>query len=207
MYMPPFEKLQTNNKEELLKTIRSTKQKMGRLRKKMEHPNYRDLIKKGPSDLTIYKCDRDFLKMAINKYVCLGGEYKEFKKDLKDLTFNERLNSLKRITFCYGDFISNNDKTIIDLSGEEIRVELYFLSDSVEKKTEITKEEFLRQLAELHIGEWRTHYSSDRYGVAICDGEQWKFKLEYEDGKTKTFTGFNAYPYNFEELLELFDCV
>ena len=39
--------------------------------------------------------------------------------------------------------------------------------------------------------------------MEVLDGEQWVLKFEYKDGKKKTFNGNNAYPYNFDELLEV----
>ena len=57
MYVPAFSKLETDDKKELLRIIRSTKQKMGWLRKKMEHPDYNNIEKVvSPSDLVVYKC-------------------------------------------------------------------------------------------------------------------------------------------------------
>ena len=204
MYMPPFERLQNASKEDLLKIIHSTKIKMGRLRKKMEHPDYKYRKEKVcPSDLVIYKCDRDFLNMAIVQYLILGGEYQESKKSLRDSAFNDRLEDIVKITFYNGGFFSTNEKTIIDLSGDELKVMSGSFSEVYEKITETTREEFLYRLGELHIGEWRSHYSCERYGMEVCDGIQWVLKFEYKDGKKKTFSGNNAYPYNFDELLEL----
>ena len=75
MYIPPFEKLEAANKEELLKIIKSIKIKMRRLKVKMEHPDYRYRTNiKCPTDLLIYKCDRNFLDRAIFKYIEIGGD-------------------------------------------------------------------------------------------------------------------------------------
>ena len=204
MYVPAFSKLETNDKEELLKVIRSTKQKMGWLRKKMEHPNYNNIEKiVSPSDLVVYKCERDFLYQAIAKYISLGGEYQESKKSLRDSAFNDKLEDIVKITFYNGGFFSTNEKTIIDLSGDELKVMSGSFSEIYEKITETTKEEFLYQLGELHIGEWRSNYSTKRFGIEVCDGVQWVLKFEYKDGKKKTYGGDNAFPYHFDELLEV----
>lgn len=45
MYRPPFEKLETGNKEELLNIIQQTKTRQAELRYIMEHPNYKLSIK------------------------------------------------------------------------------------------------------------------------------------------------------------------
>jgi len=204
MYVPAFEKLKTENKEELLKLIKATRIKMGRLKAKMEHPNYKNRKEKVcPSDLVIYKCDRDFLNSAILQYLILGGEYLETKLSLRDSAFNDKLEDIEKITFYSGGFFSTNEKTVIDLSGDELKVMIGSFSEVYERITEISKEEFIYQLGELHIGEWRCSYSPKRFGMEVLDGEQWVLKFEYKDGKKKTFSGMNAYPYNFDALLEL----
>lgn len=204
MYVPAFEKLKTENKEELLKIIKATRIKMGRLKAKMEHPDYKYRKEKVcPSDLVIYKCDRDFLNMAIVQYLILGGEYKDSKQSLRDSAFNDKLEDIVKITFYNGGFFSTNEKAVIDLRGDELKVMSGSFSETYEKITETTKEEFLYQLGELHIGEWRSHYSCKRYGMEVCDGIQWVLKFEYKNGKKKTFGGDNAFPYNFDELMEV----
>ena len=204
MYMPAFEKLKTENKEELLKLIKATRIKMGRLKAKMEHPDYKNKKEKVcPSDLVIYKCDRDFLNSAILQYLILGGEYLETKLSLRDSAFNDKLKDIEKITFYSGGFFSTNEKTVIDLSGDELKVMISSFSEVYERITEISKEEFIYQLGELHIGEWRSCYSTKRFGIEVCDGVQWALKLEYKDGKKKTYGGDNAFPYNFDELLDL----
>ena len=204
MYMPPFERLQNASKEDLLKIIHSTKIKMGRLRKKMEPPDYRyktEIV--SPSDDVIYKCDRDFLNRAIIKYISLGGDYKWSITEKKDTEFNDRLDVISKIVFYNGGFFSTNLKTVIDLSGDKPKLFAGSFSQVYEQDIEIDKEEFLYQLGELHIGEWRCSYSPKRFGIEVLDGEQWVLKFEYKDGKKKTFNGNNAYPYNFDELLDV----
>ena len=202
--MPAFEKLETGNKEELLKVIRSTKQKMGWLRNKMEHPDYRFRTEKRcPSELVAYKCERDYLNLAIAKYISLGGEYVEPAISLKDTRFNNRLEDISKITLIKSAFAVSSVKTVVDLTGDKVKMFSGSFDELYEKIVEIEKEEFIYQLGELHIGEWRSHYSPKRFGIEVCDGEQWVLKFEYKDGKKKFFSGDNAYPYNFDELLEL----
>jgi hypothetical protein len=170
----------------------------------MGHLDYKNRKEKVcPSDLVIYKCDRNFLNSAILQYLILGGESLETKLSLRDSAFNDRLEDIVKITFYNGGFFSTNEKTIIDLSGDEIKVMSGSFSEVYEKITETTKEELLYQLGELHIGEWRSHYSTKRFGIEVCDGIQWALKFEYKNGQKKTFGGDNAFPYNFDELLEV----
>ena len=93
--MPPFEEVKKASEDELLKIIRGIKKKMGRLRNSMEHPDYKYRTdKKCPSDLVIYKCDRDLLNMAIIRYISLGGDYKYGQTELNDTKFNDKLEDI-----------------------------------------------------------------------------------------------------------------
>ena len=62
-----------------------------------------------------------------------------------------------------------------------------------------TKDEFIKGIAELHIGEWKRSYVDPM----VLDGTQWSIDIEYEgDHKPVHIDGSNAFPYNFDDLLE-----
>jgi len=204
MYMPPYQELENASEEELLKIIRGTKSRMGRLRKKMEHPYYKENVEQRcPSDLVIYKCDRDFLNMAIIKYIAKGGDYKYSLKDLEDTSFNDNLENIKKIIFYNGTCFSIPIKTVIDLSGDKFKVKVGDFGDIASVETTYDKENFLYEFGELHIGEWRHFYSPSRYGIAILDGVQWFLEIQYKNGRKKKYAGSNAFPYNYDDLLSL----
>ena len=204
MYAPPFGRLKTKDKSELLKVIRSTKIKMGKLRRKMESPAYKEEVIVCPSNSTIYKCDREFLEMAIMEYTLLGGDYKESKKEVADRLFNERLKDVVKITFRKGGF-DRREKTIVDLTEEKPIFLFGFFGDFTERYGEIEKEDFLAELESMHIGEWKKEYRCEDYGLVVLDGEEWELVFEYKDGKTRSYYGHEAYPYNFDELLSLLE--
>ena len=203
MYNPPFNEIENASKEELLKIIRKTKVNMSRLINKMEHPNYASKPQKCPSDLTVYKCDKYFLEKAIIHYIAEGGNYKRSKKELNDIKFNEKLSKITKITFLEGEFLGVYNKTVVDLTENGVK---FFKGDKDEAfllETTCEKQDFLTDLAELHIGEWRKSYTTSRFGVYVLDGREWQLKIEYNDGSKKEFYGSNAYPYNFKELTAL----
>ena len=202
MYKPPFEDLD-KSKEELLKLINGTKNRMGRLRNVMEHPDYKYRAKKSPSDLVVYKCDRDFLNMAIIKYISKGGEYKYSKAELKDTNFNDNLENIKKIIFYNGTCFSIPKRTIIDLSSNELKISSGDYSEMFNVDTGYDKENFLYELGELHLGEWRPFYNTKKLGVAVLDGVQWFLEIQYKNGRKKKFSGSNAFPYNYDDLLSL----
>ena len=56
----------------------------------------------------------------------------------------------------------------------------------------------------MHIGEWRTSYTLERFGYHVCDGTQWELEIYFSKGhKPVKIYGDNAYPYNFDVLQEL----
>ena len=59
-------------------------------------------------------------------------------------------------------------------------------------------------MSDLNLGEWQRNYDLKKYGVYVLDGTQWELSIEYKNGR-KPFksSGDNAYPYNFNRLLEL----
>ena len=78
---------------------------------------------------------------------------------------------------------------------------------SVFMDIDMTKEEFLEEFSRLHIGEWRKHYNTRRYGYTVCDGTQWSLEINYSNGiKPVKIYGDNAYPYNFDSLKDLMGC-
>lgn len=64
------------------------------------------------------------------------------------------------------------------------------------------KEEFLDGINDLYIGEWQKSYSTSKYGIDVMDGQQWDLTIIYSDRKKVTISGDNAWPYNFDELLD-----
>lgn len=197
MYRPPFKKLETQNKEELLNIIKEIKLRLTELRDIMEHPNYK--CTKCPSELTMYKCDRDFLNMAITRYLALGGEYKYDDKELANIEFNEKVEQINKITLTAGGCLSLKDEVEVRFIGDEVRI--IFRNEEIVSNYD--KASFFKELEDLYIGEWQNEYSPDRFGIYILDGVEWELKIKYYDGTEKEYGGYNAYPYNYKDLLAL----
>ena len=70
----------------------------------------------------------------------------------------------------------------------------------------IDKQEFLKAFKDLRIGEWRKKYDTYRFNIAVMDGTQWHLEIYFSNGhRPVKIYGDNAYPYNFDRLLELFE--
>ena len=66
------------------------------------------------------------------------------------------------------------------------------------------KDEFLRKIQNLRMGEWRRYYDTRRFHYFVCDGTQWGIDIEYNNGhKPVSFSGSNSYPYNFNSFVRL----
>ena len=65
-------------------------------------------------------------------------------------------------------------------------------------------DEFLDELSNLHIGEWRHSYRPERFGYSYCDGTQWGLEIQFSNG-AKPFKSYgdNSYPYIFNKFQEL----
>ncbi len=188
MYIPPFDTLNTKNPYKILKIINSTKRRMAKLKRIMEHPNYK--VTTCPSELTMYKCDRDFLEKAISDYICLTGDYKFTKPELKDIKFNENINDLLKITYRTGAMPSSCvESLILDLTTI----------------CEEEKHNLLNLIKDLHVGEWRKSYSPERFGMCVLDGIGWDVTFEFTNGKKVTCEGNNAFPYNFQEFVDILE--
>lgn len=192
MYRPLFEKIETASKQELARVIQKTKNKLKKLRDIMENPNYK--CTKSPSELTIYKCDKYFLDMAIMRYLSIGGEYVYSEKELDDIEFNDRLEDIVKISLMNGSWFDNEPHVIIDTSNNKLAYKVFTGADYVEMDVDLDKESFLRELGELHLGEWDKDYSPERFCVSCLDGTKWELKVEYKDGSSVEFSGRNAYP-------------
>ena len=203
MYRPTFDELETASKDDLLKIIKATKQKMGRLRKVMEHPDYKNKKKVCPSDLVIYKCDRDFLKDAILRYVSLGGKYELSGTEISDLNFNNKINAITKITLKKGSFLDFYCQTEVDLTSEKVKIFCDGIEFLLPQDVDYDRQSFLKEFEDLHVGEWRKFYDTRRYGILVLDGKEWTLTIQYNDGSKKEYAGINAYPYNFKELLKL----
>lgn len=69
-----------------------------------------------------------------------------------------------------------------------------------------SKQDILDTIKSMHIGEWRTRYTLERFGYHVCDGTQWELEIYFSnEHKPVKIYGDNAYPYNFDVLQELID--
>ena len=196
--------LKGKNAAEIMTVIRSLKQEIGKLKNLVENPYYTCEVK--PSESTRISCLRDYLERAKQTLEEAGGVYTPSIAEQKAMAFDANIPYINKVVFCIGGYWDGYETKTYTIDGDRIRshiehsliLEPSNIGDAETK--EIDKEWFLKELQGLHLGEWRRRYDSD-----ILDGTQWNLEIYFSNGhKTIKFYGSNAYPYNFDRVLDLF---
>ena len=205
------EQLKGKTKEQIISAIHGLKQEIGRLKNIMESPDYGQEAIVHPSEDTRIHWTREYLERAKLAYNQAGGNYTLSKLEEMAADFDSNMNSICKIIFSIGGFFGGYRSYVVELS-DELRaytklwedVEPLALLDT-DNDENFTKATFIASIADLHIGEWRRRYSTQRFGYTVCDGTQWELEFEYNNGhKPVRFDGDNSYPYNFDRLKMLF---
>ncbi|WP_437130855.1 hypothetical protein [Peptostreptococcus russellii] len=205
------EYLKGKTREQIVSTIRGLKQEIGRLKNTMESPEYgiKEIVH--PSEDTRLHCTREYLERARQAYAEASGTYTLSKSEQKAADFNANIDAICKITFSIGGFFGGYRSYVVELTdglkaytkiweGEK----LLSLWDEYNEEP-FRKDTFIDVLKDLHIGEWRRRYSTERFGYTVCDGTQWELEFEYNNGyKPVRFNGDNSYPYNFDKFQMLF---
>ena len=195
--------LQGKSQSVILQQISLLKKEIDRLKEVMESDENSPEAMIMPSPLTRIKCNREYLEMAKLALEEAGGQYELTDEDLRDQSFNTKLAAMHRFTLEIGGFFNGYTKYKYTISGDHVLFDadhsFYLKPSNLPVYEPFTREEFIRGIADLHIGEWKERYEN----LCVLDGTQWSISIEYEDGKEPfEIYGSNAYPYNFEELME-----
>ena len=195
--------------DQIMTVIRGLKQEIGRLKNVVEHPDYVCLIK--PSERTRISCSQDYLERAKQALVEVGGTYIPSAAEKKEIEFNENIQYINKVEFCIGGYFGGYETKTYTIDGNKVHTHIEH-SLILEPSNigdfeieEIDKDYLFEMLQRLHIGGWRKNYNTRRFGYMVCDGTQWHLKIYFSNGhKPIKIYGDNAYPYNFNQLLELF---
>lgn len=205
------EYLKGKTKEEIMTAIRGLKQEIGHLKNSMENPHGGIKTVMHPSEDTRLHWTREYLDKAKQTYVEAGGTYTLSKSEEKTANFDANMDAICKIAFSLGGYFGGYRSYIVELSDEfkaytklwEDKEPLSLWDD--DNQEPCTKDTFIAALKELHIGEWRRHYTTKRFGYIVLDGTQWELEFEYSNGhKPVRFDGDNSYPYNFHKFQRLF---
>ncbi len=204
------EYLRGKTKTQIMSTIRGLKQEIGRLKNTMESPEYGQEEIVHPSEDTRFHWTREYLERAKQAYAEAGGNYTLSKSEEKAVDFDSNMGFISKITFSIGGFFGGYRSYVVELSDEfKAYTKLWDDEEPLvlldENNEPFTKKTYIAALTDLHIGEWRRRYSTQRFGYTVCDGTQWELEFEYNNGhKPVRFDGDNSYPYNFDKFQMLF---
>ena len=153
-----------------------------------------------PNYSTQEACERMYLEVARMEYSKYSCESTLTKKELKGIEFNNKLDSLIKIVFQIGGYPSPWTKYIVKVENN-----ISMLVDDFDLllPKQITKEDFITELKKLYIGEWKKNYTPNKYGIHILDGTGWELEFIFNDGTSKSYSGYNHCPYNFKKFLSL----
>ena len=196
-----FEELKDKPEKEIRTAIRGYKNQIGRLKKILENPNFEEVM--CPSHDVQLQMNREYLQNAIMALINAGFEYKPSKIEEKSDLFNERLEDLMQIEFNVGGFFNGHERYIIKFSetdGALFTYDVGLSSDSEIVRKTISKQECIKELQGLYMGEWKL-----RYWANVLDGTQWEVKLWFYNNRQKLFHGSNAFPFSYVKLKELCD--
>lgn len=203
--------LKGKTEDQIMRAIRGLKREMGRLKNIMERPGYGQQQIINPGEDARIRCVREYLDIAKQAYVEAGGVYTLSKSEKMAADFDSNIDFISKITFSIGGFFGGYRRYVVELSdeisantklGDDEEPLVLFDNDNRELFTKAT---FVAALVDLHVGEWRRSYSTQRFGYVVCDGTQWELEVEFSNGhKAVRFSGDNSYPYNFNKFKMLF---
>lgn len=183
-----------------------------------------------PHPKTKISMNLEYINEARNYIFEKNGELYMNKKEENAFIFSQSIEHIDTISLLITSFSSPKEPIIIKFVGdmvvsvprwylEEFEYEISKFNEfDISEKERITilsqneyitvlhttKQVFLRSFDELNIGAWDKTYSTLKYDMEILDGTQWELTITYKSGKVAKYGGSNAYPYNFDDLCQLF---
>ena len=202
--------IEGRSEKEILHEIRRLKREISSLISTLEHPDYNDSFRCHPSESTRLHWTRKYLEKAKQGLEEIGAVYQPTKEEKKAALFNENAQYINKLEFTIGGYDCGYETTTVRIDEEHLYMDVNHtlipkpVNFHIEPDYLGKKENFIKSLQKLHIGEWRKKYTLERFGYSICDGTQWELSIYYDgDIKPVRIYGDNAYPYNFDQLLEL----
>lgn len=181
-----------------------------------------------PSPATQLYWNRQYLERARQALVEAGGTYLVSEDEIKAQSFQENLPYIDIIEVETMNYLLGSEELLFVLSKNQIDIkkekcryvekkekgewvshleEHEVTERTIQKNFPQAQEFFVETMKGLHIGEWERRYKDEEHGMyMVQDGGRWAVKIYFSNGgETVTISGDNAYPYNFNEFLELFE--
>jgi hypothetical protein len=205
MISPEFfydEFLKGKDEASIRKTIRGIKQKISRLKKRIESPNKHSELQIFPTDDTVIWCNRMYLDAAKQALIEVGGKYYLSKAEKTAMLFEASVFAICKLVLS----IDGNETFTIRLDEQQLNFNIEHLIESKSQDFNnreryiCNKECFLEELKKLNIGEWHKSYNSKD----IIEEKKWSLNIEFADGHEPfSSVGNCVFPYNFQEFHDL----
>ena len=200
--------LKGKSASEILSVIRGLKRKINKLKYLEENP--RELCMMHPNYIVQISCLYDYLERAKEAYAALGSEYVPTKAEQRAEKFNEALKDVSRVEFFMGYATGGGQKKTYTVRKNKVDTthiaELFDADREIRCEEDIDAEWFIGELQALKIGEWRRKYDLGRFGFCAVDGIVWYLNIHFfGEHRSVRIEGENSYPYNFGNLIDLFE--
>ena len=201
--------LKDKNKYELMCIIRGLKNKIEQLKNIIEHPDYEisnDFCDEYPELYYTQSC----LEKAKDTLLDVGGTYEPTTEELKAQDFENNIQFINKLSLRIGDSFDWHSIHTATLNGEdfELRSHVSFMPKlaSPDKDFDaVSKDYFYKKMHDLHIGEWKTNYSLNRFGCDNNENCPWDLKICFSNEHSPVMIhGAGVYPYNFNGLKSIF---
>lgn len=163
-----------------------------------------------PAPDTIIDVYKQYFRAAKKYFEEQGWSYSFPETVIADERFNEKLNTLTSISLALGPCFGGQELQMIVFDGDKIisnysdrRLESVGTQsekiDTISIPDGFTRNEYIKELQSLHIGEWDNEY----HDPCILDGTEWEAEFKFDDGDKIVFRGANKYPWDFYDFLQL----
>lgn len=134
----------------------------------------------------------------------IGGTIERVDEEAFAIQFQGNLSNIHQIDYQISGYSEGNEEYHLTFEDDQVVVTKSNSHEESSVEVEIDKEPFLKEFADLHIGEWRDTYADSDYGEEVMDGTTWSLNVHFSDEmKITEFVGSNAFPYNFGILDQL----
>ena len=134
----------------------------------------------------------------------IGGTIERADEEESAIQFQRNIPNIHQIDYQISGYSEVNEEYHLTFEEDQVVVTKSNSHEESSVEVEIDIEPFLKEFADLHIGEWRDAYADSDYGEEVMDGTTWSLKVHFSDEmKITEFVGSNAFPYNFGILGQL----
>lgn len=177
--------------------IRGIKRENTAIKAGLEHPEKQKIRLQTKDAKDFISSNRQYMAMAIELLSDMGVVYEPSKADKRINALQEELQYVYKVVLerCLDD--GRVQQATLDVTGETVSL----TTGEAIRENYLTKAELVEKLRNLYPGEWKRRYGDS----TVLNGEQWTLTIRLSSrGRCLKYVGNNAFPYNYDELLEVF---